>query len=332
VRQARFLSQKHTEDELAVREGMIPVDIDTDRGRISWVDLERYHCYRGFFQDSLHSWAALRGSDPDSFTSSIDVLDSIRIPPNSLSPTAFIFHTGRCGSTLLAQVLARSRENMVFAEAAPHNQIWRLRRDVGSTGTESEVTAYRNLFLAMGRRRLPSYGSHIVKFTSFNILKFHRIRAAFPGVPALFLFREPAAMLDSYRRSSPSWMGRELGIGRILETPETAVEAFFREALSIRDPDFQCLDYALLTPASLPPILSFLRLTPSPQELRLMAEEFSWDARSGSIPRPFVPRCRASAFSAVVVPDTLQELYAQLTTWRPLVEQDRSDSLRSGGS
>jgi len=304
VSQVRVLSQERLEDELAFREGLIPVDIDTDHGRISWVDLEQYHCYRGFFRDSLQSWAALRGSNLDRFTSSLDVLDSIRIPSNSLSPTAFIFHAARCGSTLLAQVLARSRENMVFAEAAPHNQIWRA---------ESPATAYRNLFLAMGRRRLPSYRSHIVKFTSFNILKFHQIRAAFPRVPALFLFREPAAMLESYRRASPSWIGRELGVGRILETPETAVEAFFRAALSIRDPHFRCLDYAQLRPESITSILKFLGLNPSPQELRLMAAAFAWDAKSGAVARPFTPRLPGAA---AALPERLRGLYAELKASR----------------
>jgi len=320
VRQVSVLSQKRLEDELAIHEGLIPVEIDTVHGRISWVDLERYHCYRGLFQDSLQSWAALRGSEPDRFTSSIEVLDSIRIPSNSLSPTAFIFHAARCGSTLLAQVLARSRENMVFAEAAPHNQIWRRTLDATSTGAELTATAaYRNLLLAMGRRRLPSYRSHIVKFTSFNILKFHQIRAAFPAVPSLFLFREPAAMLDSYRRAKPSWIGRELGIGRILETPETAIEAFFREALSIRDPDFRCLDYALLGPESLTSILTFLRLDPSPQELRLMSAAFAWDAKSGTVPRPFTPRLPESTAGAEpAVPETLRRLYAELTAWCPV--------------
>ncbi len=117
----------------------------------------------------------------------------------------------------------------------------------------------------MGRRRLPSYRSHIVKFTSFNILKFREIRQAFPGVPAVFLFREPGAMLESYHRSNPSWMGREIGVRYTPATPETAIETFFRAALAIRDPDFRCLDYALLKPESITSVLTFLRLNPSPR-------------------------------------------------------------------
>jgi len=306
---------------MAAREGLIPVNLDVVADRILWVDLEQYHCYQGLFQDALDSWAAIRRSIPDSFTSSLDILDSIRIPPNSFAPTGLVFHAGRCGSSLLAQVLARSRENMVYGEAPPHNQIWRLAGDP-SCRAGAGPTVYRKLFLLMGRRRLASYRSHMVKFTSFNILKFPEIRAAFPGVPALFLFREPGAMLDSYHRSNPLWMGRDLGTGRTPATPEIAIEAFFRAALSIRDPDFRCLDYARLTPESIESILAFFRLNPSAQELRLMSEGFSWDAKSGRIPRLFVPGCRASASgsTAVVVPETLHELYTQLTTWKPLLE------------
>lgn len=323
--QVPVLSQKQLEDELASRQGLIPANIDADRGQTLWIDLERCHCYQGFFQACLDSFAGFRGSSPDCFVSSVDVLDSIRIPLNAIEPTGLIFHAGRCGSTLLAQLLARSRENMVFGEAAPHNQIWRWERKRAAPSAKSTVTTYRNLFLTMGRGRLPSYRSHIVKFTSFNILKFHQIRAAFPGVPSLFLFRDPTEVLDSYHRAKPSWMGQELAIGGALETPEIAVEAFFRAALDIRDADFRCLDYASLTPDSITSVLAFLRLNPSPRESKLMSAAFLWDAKSKGIPRRFVPRPRASALSCTAAdPEILLELYTRLTTWRPLLEPGRA--------
>ena len=324
------LSQRDILTELGMRDGLIPINLDLAQRRILWADLTKYHCYHGFFHDALNSWAAIRGASLDTFTSSLDILESIRIP-NSLAPTGFIFHAGRCGSTLLAQVLARSRENIVFGEAAPHNQIWNRPGGVDSihgsscqTGAEAIVW---NLFLAMGRRRLPSYRSHIVKFTSFNILRFRQIRAAFPGVPALFLFREPGEMLESYFHSRPAWMGREQGIGVTPATPFAAVDAFFRAALSICDPDFRCLDYARLTPESMPQILTFLRLNPNSGEQKLMQSGFSWDAKSGSIPRPFVPRRGppASDSDGIGVPDTLRELYAKLTVWQPLSDSGPAD-------
>jgi len=120
-----------------------------------------------------------------------------------------IFNTGRCGSTLLAKVLARSRKNLVLSEAAPHNEVWQCL----SEGPEG-MTLYRNLLLAMGRTRGTNCEAHIIKFTSVSMVHFDFIRAAFPGVPALFLFREPRAVLSSYaRRSFPwsEWMGGSFG-------------------------------------------------------------------------------------------------------------------------
>jgi len=315
------LSLNEIEQELRVRPGLIPVAIDLPAGGIVWADLEEFHCYQGLFHNALDFWTSLRGSPPESFATSLDALESIRVPADSISPTAFIFHAGRCGSTLLAQVLARSRENMVFAEAMPHNHIWRA-ASVGapSFSTPAAALAFRNLFLLMGRRRLPSYRSHIVKFTSFNILKYARIRAAFPGVPALFLFRDPFAVLASCYRESPSWMGRELGIGHVFNNPETAVEAFFRAALSIEDPCFRCLDYARLTPQSISEVLTFLGSNSSSEAIRTMSEGFSWDARilkSDARARLFASRTRSTP-PVDAVPAALLDLYARLTTWHPL--------------
>jgi hypothetical protein len=131
----------------------------------------------------------------------------------------------------------------------------------------------------------------------------------FPDVPALFLFREPGPLLDSYRRARPAWMGEDVGIGKTGYTSEDALEAFLGAALSIRDSNFRCLDYRELTPQSLPKILRFLRLDPSTEDLRLMLSEFSWDAKSGTIPRPFLP---APSGAPVSVTGPLGDLYDQL--------------------
>ena len=306
------LSREDLEQELQSRTGLIPVSLDSVSRRIVWTDVEQFHFYDGLFDDGLRMWNSIRNSPPKSFTTSLDVLDSVRIPPPLLSPGCFIFHAARCGSTLLAQVLARSRENMVFAEAGPHNRIW---------DTATGVTACRNLFLAMGRRRLLSYRSHIVKFTSFNILRFQRIRETFPSVPALFLFRDPSAMLNSYRRSPPSWMRSGQETGKDLSTPETAIEAFFRAALAIGDPDFRCLNYADLTPKSIASVLQFLRLETGPRELGLMTGGFLWDASNRGNSRSFAPRRPAplSQDQKTAVPDTLQELYSRLRVWKPVL-------------
>jgi hypothetical protein len=299
-----FVTESELATELLNRPGLIPVSIDSSRLEITWLDLDGYHCYEGFFHQSLASYTALCKVPPPSFRTSLDVLASVGIQ-QGIYPTGFIFHAGRCGSTLLAKVLARSRANLVLSEAAPHNQIWRaLPRQ-----NPAAIAIYRNLILAMGRRRLESYRAHVIKFTSFNIAQFGHIRAAFPGVPALFLFREPAAVLESYRRRTPGWIGRDLGVAASWDEPDAAIEAFFRVAASMADPDFRCLDYASLNTGFLPSILRFLRMEPSHGDLRAMTSEFGWDAKSGRTPRPF-DGVRSTPHSAA--PAALAALYRQL--------------------
>jgi hypothetical protein len=295
---AAFLTNSQLADEFSARPGLIPVSFDYSSGesasnRIVWLDLDRYHCYEGFFARSLATYAALLPAPPARFVTSLDALGALS-PDDSLPPSGFIFHVGRCGSTLLAKVLARSRENMVFSEALAHNLVWKALPECPG----SAVEFYRRLLLAMGRRRLSSYRSHFIKFTSYNIMEFALIRAAFPDTPALFLFRQPDAVLESSEREVQPFLGMDFGFGRVWSHAGTALRDFCRAALEVRDSRFRCLDYSRITPQNLPSILQFLRSEPSsPQELALMKSEFLWDAKSGGIPRHFVPRNTATGLA-----------------------------------
>jgi hypothetical protein len=307
----RYLTGPDLAAELERLPGLIPVEIDPAERLVHWLDLGKYHCYQGFFDDAITVCAGLRqwtgAGEPEQFTTDIESLHPEQMPPaiarGCLPPSAFIFHACRCGSTLLVKSLARSRQHLTFGEAAPHNQIWTL----AEANPDTMAALYRGLMLIMGRRRLPSYQAHIVKFTSFNIVRFERIRRVFPDVPALFLSREPGAILESCERIPPAWLGHSSGTGQTWHTAGSAVEDFFRSALAIRDGRFRHLDYADLTPAALPAILDFFGLPSTPTELRQMQAEFELDAKT-SVPVPFVPRSP----SVVPVPPRLAALYEQL--------------------
>ena len=231
-------------------------------------------------------YSAMLRIPPFRITTSLDVLRYIVID-DSVRPSGFIFHIGRCGSTLLAKALARSRMNIVFGEAAPHNLFWKLMPRLGGEA----IDLYRRLVLAMGRPRLPSYRSHFIKFSSWNILQFATIRAAFPDTPALFLFRQPSAVLASSQREAQPWLGVDVGLGRIWTDAAAATLDLGNAALAIRDSHFRCLDYAAITPGNLRSILRFFQVESPPRgELALMQSEFFWDSKSGRVPQPFAPR------------------------------------------
>jgi hypothetical protein len=303
------LTAAQLELELKARPGLIPVQLSA--GEAVWIDLDGYHCYEGFFHESLAAYEGMKRQASQRFISTLDFLASADLPGGTIRPTGFIFHMGRCGSTLLAKVLARSRSHLVFSEAAPHNQIWRIL----AGDRQRKIETYRNLLLTMGRPRLPSYCAHIVKFSSFNIVNFEFIRTAFPDVPALFLFRDPAQAMDSYQRRKPGWIGKDLGIGNVWHDAGEAIEAFLDAALSIRDSGLACLNYAHLTPDVLPAVFRFFRLDPSKDEMRQMASEFAWDAKSGSRPRRFDP---ASRGATAAVSARLVELYDRVANLKSL--------------
>jgi hypothetical protein len=294
--------------EIEQTPGLIPVRVDSPAGEIQWLDLEQFHCYQGFFKDAVSFYLTVCGHEPGAFRSSLECLTSVGIPKNAIPPSSFIFHAGRCGSTLLTRILARSRSNIVFGEAAAHNQIWTALNE-----DPSAKEIYRALLTTMGRRRLEGYRAHIIKFTSYNITRFQFIRRAFPTSPALFLFREPRRLLHSYHRERAPWMGIPTGIGKVWTTPESAVEDFFSAALEVREPGFRVLEYSDLSPSLLPVILDFLNVEVSPSDLRQMQSEFLFDAKSVH-PRPFEPRALPTDArgSRDCISNELRDLYARL--------------------
>jgi hypothetical protein len=311
------LSSREMEVELRNFPGLIPIALDVPGGRVEWLDLDGYHCYEAFFHQSIAAYISMRKTPPRSFFTELDALCNLE-PGDRIEPSGLIFHAGRCGSTLLAKVLARSRAHMVFSEARPHNQIWKALEARGN----AETRLYRRLVLAMGRRRLRSHTAHIIKFTSFNIAAFDFIRAAFPGVPALFLFRDPGEVAASYARNPPGWIGGDLGVRVDGDQPADLISTFFRIAEGIKDPDFRCLDLAHLKPALIPEILRYFRLG-EPPDISLMFSEFAHDAKS---PQPGKFFSGMERKNAIPVPDSLRSLYARLCTraseqWGPLVDQ-----------
>src|SRR5262245_14392800 len=107
-------------------EGWVPVWVDC-RGpspTVEWCDLGPCRFCEPFFDRTVE--AALRQPFHQLFRvqTPIDVLES----EGAKRPTGFIFHMGRCGSTLIAQLLASLESTVVISEAQPIDAV--LRADV----------------------------------------------------------------------------------------------------------------------------------------------------------------------------------------------------------
>jgi hypothetical protein len=112
-----------------------------------------------------------------------------------LPPSGFIFHMSRCGSTLIAQMLAALPQNIVISEAPPIDGILRARFR-GAT-EEQQIAWLRGMLSALGQRRNGNEKQFFVKFDSWQTFHLRLIRRTFPDVPWIFLYRDPLAVMVS---------------------------------------------------------------------------------------------------------------------------------------
>lgn len=199
-------------DRIAANPTLVPLAIDAERvpgGVVYWADLS------GRGQDEWQLVydleAAVRaGTVGDRFVTSLAILDRDP-PPDSRNPTGFVFHMSRCGSTLVSRSLAQSPRHLVRSQPGPlRDGIWTaltanwttMPTTVdGSESTTDTLRPLRNLIGYLLRTDRGPVDGSFLKFYSENVLFLPAVRAAFPDVPCLFLFRDPAQVLASVNRN-----------------------------------------------------------------------------------------------------------------------------------
>jgi len=118
-------------------------------------------------------------------------------PP--LRPSGFIFHMSRCGSTLVAQMLAACADNVVISEAPPIDDVVRARQVRPDLGEEEQARWLAGIVGAIGH---PRGGERrlFVKLDCWHTLALPLFRRAFPDVPWVFLYRDPVEVMVSQHK------------------------------------------------------------------------------------------------------------------------------------
>lgn len=263
--------------------GLIPVLVKD--GIVIWQDVSTYHFYEGFFHKSLHNLKMLRKGPAVTFSTDMAILKDDRFAEESLGLSGFIFHTGRCGSTLLTKVLASSRNNHIISEAQPLNKIFALLTKGGDIAVESNPEhkiIYRNLLLALARKRLNTHQRCFVKFSSYNIHFAGFIQTIFPEVPAVFITRDTSEVVDSFKKRPPAWMEESnfLEIKRVYglqgDNLEEVVAGFKNESdrLLIKQ-----LSSGELKPENIAHICRRFNYTPESADIDNMKRQFLYDSK-----------------------------------------------------
>lgn len=279
------------------RTGFIPVDVKpTPNGHdVVWMDVGDYAFTKAKFEHSIKRLATA-AHPGETLTTDLEVLANQPFLEDVLYPSGFIFHMSRCGSTLFAKALARTSNHVVIDEGTPLNDgIWHYltggwRQPIADD--EKAVTIYKNLLLALGRRRTSAQQTYFVKFRSWNAVFMDFITRIFPDVPVLFIYRDPVEVLVS-GQWNPVWALDFKGLAPGAYLTDSTIPAtqamddltflaklyarYFVTALQAKTNKLCYLNYEQLTQTNFPTILAHaFDYQATADQLALMKTQFDY--------------------------------------------------------
>lgn len=124
-------------------------------------------------------------------------LSVLRDAPPGLPLAGLIFHVSRCGSTLLARMLAAVPRNLVASEPPIVDDLLRLRERDPAVSEDDLAALLRGAMRALGTPPAGGAGRLFVKLDCWHLLSLEFFRRAFPGTPFFFVHRHPLEVLVS---------------------------------------------------------------------------------------------------------------------------------------
>lgn len=227
----------------------------------------------------------------------IEILEEIQGMSLQVPPTGFIFHMSRCGSTLISQMLAALSSNIVISEAGPVDSILRAHFQHESVTNEQRIKWLRLMIGALGRKRCEQEKYLFIKFDCWNTLELPLIQKAFPGVPSIFVYRDPVEVIVSHLRRKgaqmiPGVLEPELfGMSAELTTKISTEEYCARVLAAICDAAAHhygegagmLVNYSELPEAVLSSIPRFFGVEYSAEDRASMSQAAQFDAKNPSM-------------------------------------------------
>lgn len=160
---------------------------------LEWLPVPAGGLHHSFFEHSLAAIAPLPFTRLMRSVTPLAALDAFASSPG---PDGFVHHMSRCGSTLVAQMLAAVPEYVSIAEAPVIDTMIQL----ACQGAVSD-TQLRNLVAAVTRARDPRITHRFVKLDCWHSLALPLLRRACPATPWAYLYRDAREVLVSQQRN-----------------------------------------------------------------------------------------------------------------------------------
>jgi hypothetical protein len=252
-----------------------------DGPTVEWAHFGGARLAEPFFEDSAHRARRRPLNRLLRWTTPLATLASETPRGGGATPAGLIFHMSRCGSTLVAQMIAAMTTSVVVSEAPVLDAV--LQHGRAALPEPERVAMLRAIVGALGRDRCGTGGPFVVKLDSWHSLALPLFRRAFPETPWIFLHRDPHAVIASHRRMPGLQM-----IGGAPAPPDRRIAHVLARvcgaALAHRSlGGGRFVDYALLPDAVERLILPHFGIVPDAQDRAAMRQAATRDAKTPAL-------------------------------------------------
>ena len=285
--------------------GMLPVDAVVVDGRpgLWWMDMSGVSLTEPFFQQTVER-AKSNGNNRRELFTEFDALLQLEKQLDSVQPTGFIFHSSRCGSTLVANACRAISNSIILSEAnAIDKLIARLITDPGDVKASLYSVFLRGVVQALAQRRTGNEEHLFIKFACCSFAQIERIRRIWPNVPWLFLYRDPVETIVSNLKDVPPWLldkDRRVLASIVSASPDEVAEmtleelcartvgSLFSTAHGLANDNSMLLNYKQLSVPVMSSVLKFFKVSPSTTELETIKRASQTYSKEASGSRVFV--------------------------------------------
>lgn len=332
--------------DIKTLKGFLPVDAVVVDGRpgLSWMDMTGIDLVEPFFHQTVAR--AKQANRREVFTE-FDVLLQLEKTLDSVAPTGFIFHSSRCGSTLVSNACRAIHDSIVLSEPTAVDKL--IARFITDAPAGSVKESLYSIFLrgvvhALGQRRHGTEKHLIVKFACCSFTQFERIHRIWPTVPWLFLYRDPVETIVSNLADVPPWLldndRRVVASIMDVSTAEAdkmpleeicarTIGGFYSLAHRLAPEGGMLLNYKQLSLPVISGVLNFFNLIPSAEEIEKISRGSRTYSKEATGARAFVAdsetkQQRASEFIRELAEKWAMEPYRQLHN-HPQIQERNHD-------
>ena len=284
--------------------GWMPVDAVVVEGRpgLCWMEMGGVSLSEPFFQQTVER--AKADNRRELFTE-FEVLLQLEKQVDSVPPTGFIFHSSRCGSTLVANACRSISNSIVLSEAnAIDKLIARFITDSDNPIKESLYSVLlRGVVHALAQRRTGTEQHLFIKFACCSFAQLERIKRIWPNVPWVFLYRDPIETIVSNIRDVPPWLVDDdrrvlasitggspaaLTAMSLEELCARTIGSLYTTAYNLANDNSRLLNYQQLSVPEIAGVLNFFNVSVSAEELEKIGRTSGVYSKEASGTRAFV--------------------------------------------